>query len=30
VDQNWLRPGQVCRVEIEGLGVLENRIVQQG
>jgi 2-keto-4-pentenoate hydratase/2-oxohepta-3-ene-1,7-dioic acid hydratase in catechol pathway len=29
VDRNWLKPGQVCRVEIEGLGVLENRIVQQ-
>ena len=30
VDKNWLRPGQVCRVEIAGLGALENRVVQQG
>lgn len=29
VDQNWMKPGQVCRVEIEGLGAIENRIVQQ-
>lgn len=30
VDENWMKPGQVCRVEIEGLGAIENRIVQQG
>lgn len=30
VDQNWLKPGQVCRVEIEKLGAIENRIVEQG
>jgi 2-keto-4-pentenoate hydratase/2-oxohepta-3-ene-1,7-dioic acid hydratase in catechol pathway len=29
VDQNWLKPGQVCRVEIEGLGAIENRIVNE-
>lgn len=29
VDQNWMKPGQVCRVEIEGLGAIENKIVQQ-
>ena len=29
VDENWLRPGQVCRIEIEGLGATQNRIVQQ-
>jgi len=29
VDQNWLKHGQICRVEIEGLGAIENRIVQQ-
>jgi 2-keto-4-pentenoate hydratase/2-oxohepta-3-ene-1,7-dioic acid hydratase in catechol pathway len=29
VDKNWLKPGQVCRVEIEGLGAIENRIVSE-
>lgn len=29
VDKNWLKPGQVCRVEIEGLGAIENRIVRE-
>ena len=29
VDQNWMKPGQVCKIEIEGLGVIENRIVEQ-
>jgi 2-keto-4-pentenoate hydratase/2-oxohepta-3-ene-1,7-dioic acid hydratase in catechol pathway len=29
VDQNWLKPGQVCRVEIEGLGAIENRIISE-
>lgn len=29
VDKNWLKPGQVCRVEIEGLGAIENRIVAE-
>ncbi|MDE2042451.1 MAG: fumarylacetoacetate hydrolase family protein [Alphaproteobacteria bacterium] len=29
VDQNWFKPVQVCRIEIEGLGAIENRIVQQ-
>lgn len=28
VDQNWLKPGEVCRVEIEKLGYIENPIVQ--
>jgi 2-keto-4-pentenoate hydratase/2-oxohepta-3-ene-1,7-dioic acid hydratase in catechol pathway len=26
VDQNWLRPGQVVRTEIEKLGYIENRV----
>ena len=25
----WLRPGDTVRVEIEGVGVLENRIVME-
>ena len=29
VDQNWMKPGQVCRVEVEGLGAIENTIVEQ-
>jgi 2-keto-4-pentenoate hydratase/2-oxohepta-3-ene-1,7-dioic acid hydratase in catechol pathway len=29
VDQNWMKPGQVCRIEIEKLGAIENRIVEQ-
>ncbi len=29
VDQNWMKPGQLCRIEIEGLGTIENRIVEQ-
>jgi 2-keto-4-pentenoate hydratase/2-oxohepta-3-ene-1,7-dioic acid hydratase in catechol pathway len=29
VDQNWLKAGQLCEVEIEGLGVLRNRIVAE-
>ena len=29
VDKNWMKPGQVCRIEIEGLGAIENRVVQQ-
>jgi fumarylacetoacetate (FAA) hydrolase len=24
----WLRPGDVVRLEIEGIGVLENRVVE--
>lgn len=28
-DRNWLKPRQLCRVEIEGLGAIENRIVGQ-
>jgi 2-keto-4-pentenoate hydratase/2-oxohepta-3-ene-1,7-dioic acid hydratase in catechol pathway len=29
VDQNWLKDGQICTVEIAGLGVLRNRIVAE-
>jgi 2-keto-4-pentenoate hydratase/2-oxohepta-3-ene-1,7-dioic acid hydratase in catechol pathway len=29
VDQNWLKTGQVCTVEIEGLGSVSNTIVPQ-
>jgi 2-keto-4-pentenoate hydratase/2-oxohepta-3-ene-1,7-dioic acid hydratase in catechol pathway len=29
VDKNWLKAGQLCEVEIEGLGVLRNRIVAE-
>lgn len=29
VDQNWLKPGEVCKIEIEGLGAIENTIVAQ-
>lgn len=29
VDQNWLKPGQVCRIEIESLGSIENTVVEQ-
>ena len=28
VTRNWLKPGDVVRIEIEGLGHIENRIVQ--
>jgi hypothetical protein len=26
----WLQPGQLCEVEIEGVGRIANRIVQEG
>ncbi len=29
VDQNWLKPGQIVRVEIEGLGAIENPVVAE-
>lgn len=29
VDQNWMKPGQVCRIEIEHLGAIENRVVAE-
>ena len=29
VDQNWMRPGDVVRVEIEGLGAIENLVVDE-
>ena len=29
VDQNWMKPGDVVRVEIEGLGAIENLIVDE-
>ncbi|EIZ79513.1 2-hydroxyhepta-24-diene-1 [Novosphingobium sp. Rr 2-17] len=29
VDRNWMRDGQVCRVEIEKLGAIENRIAAE-
>lgn len=28
--QNWLMPGDVVRAEIEGLGAIENRVVDEG
>jgi len=29
VDARWLKPGDVVRVEIERIGVLENRVVAE-
>jgi len=29
VTQNWLKPGDVVRVEIEGLGAIENQVVDE-
>lgn len=29
VTQNWLKPGDVVRIEIEGLGSIENRVVDE-
>lgn len=26
----WMKPGDVCEVEVEGLGVLSNPIIDQG
>ncbi|MDN3310331.1 fumarylacetoacetate hydrolase family protein [Microbacterium oryzae] len=28
--QNWLKPGDVVHAEIEGLGAIENRVVEEG
>ena len=29
VTQNWLKPGDVVRIEIDGLGVIENKVVDE-